>query len=83
MAKEVTIHYDLLGQELSVGCYVVASRRGAYSSTMCICKVTKLTPKKITIEDVKKGYDSEWSTYPTETVKLSGEEATAFILKYA
>ena len=83
MAKEITVHLDLLGQELSVGCHVVASRRGAYSSSMCICKITKFTPKKITIQDIKKGYNSEWSTYPAETVKLVGEEVLAYILKYA
>jgi hypothetical protein len=82
MAKEITVHLDLLGRELSVGSVVAAMRHHGYSTSMCVCRVTKINPKKVTLEDVKKEY-AEWLTYSNETVKLSSEEATAFILKYA
>jgi hypothetical protein len=82
MAKEIITHTDLMGQNISVGSYVVASHKNAYTSSMCICCITKLTPKKVFLKDVKKVY-KEWSVWPSETVKLSGEEALFYILKHA
>jgi hypothetical protein len=79
MAAEIT-HNDLLNQDLNVGNYVVASRRGQYSSTMTICQITKTTPKKVFLQEVKT--KREWSTWPQETVKLSGEDVLHYILKY-
>lgn len=80
--KEPVIHTDILGQELIEGCYVAAPR----SNAMYICKVTKLNPKMIRIVNAKKSaYRSDvgWLVYPNETVRLTGEEAMAYILKYA
>lgn len=80
--KEPVEHTDILGQTLTEGCYVAAPRH----NTMYICRVTKLNPKMIRIVNAKKsGYRSSdgWLVYPKETVKLSGEEAMLYILKYA
>lgn len=80
--KEPVKHIDILGQEITEGCYVAAPR----SNTMYICRVTKLNPKMIRIVNAKRG-DSRsgdgWLVYPKETVRLTGEEAMAYILKYA
>lgn len=80
--KEQVVHTDILGQELVEDCYVAAPR----SNTMYICKVTKLNPKMIRIVNVQKtAYrsDNGWLVYPNETVRLTGEEVLAYILKYA
>ena len=79
MPKEL-VHADLLGQEITVGNYVVASQRSQYSSTMTICRIVRTTPKKVFLENVKT--KREWSTWPQETVKLSGEDVLHYILKY-
>ena len=79
--KELPIHLDILGQELAVGNYVAGARPTQYSSSMVICKIVKVTPKKVYLETVKG--KREWSTWPYETIKLSGEDVMAFILKYA
>lgn len=81
MAKaDPEFHSDIVGQEIRVGSYVAASYRSTYSSTLTICRVTRLTPKKINIVGLKD--KKEWSIWPHETVKLSGEDVLAFILKY-
>lgn len=80
--KESVIHTDILGQELTEGCYVAAPRH----NTMYICRVMKLNPKMIRVVNAKKsGFraDNGWLAYAKETVKLSGEEAMTYILKYA
>ena len=79
--KEIPIHLDKLGQELSEGNYVVASHR----NSMYICRIKKINKVMLRIMDVEhSGYASDgWLVYPGETVKLSGEEATAYILRYA
>jgi len=79
MAAEIT-HFDLLSQELKAGNYVVSSRRGQYSSHMVICQITRTTAKKVFLLEVKS--KKEWSTWPHETVKLSGEDVLHYILKY-
>jgi hypothetical protein len=80
-AKPLT-HTDLLGQELSEGSVVAAVRHSGYGAYMCICRVIKITPKKVVLEDVKQEY-KEWLAYPAGTVKLSSEEAMMYILKHA
>lgn len=78
--KEKIVHTDILGQEITDGCYVASSHR----NTMHICKVIKISPKMLRIIDVKSKKPGDgWLAYPSETVKLSGEDAMAFILKYA
>ena len=81
MAKEIEYHLDILGQEVRVGNYVAAAFRSTYSSTLNICKVIRLTPKKVYLLGLKETH--EWSVWPSETVKIDGVEAMAFILKYA
>lgn len=80
--KEPVVHTDILGQEITEGCYVAVPHR----NTMYICKVTKINPKMIRVVNVKNtGYRANdgWLVYPSEGVKLSGEEALAYIMKYA
>ena len=80
-SKTEIIHKDILGQDIAIGNYVAASRKFHYSSEMSICRVIRTTPKKVFLENVKD--KREWSTWPHETVKLSGEDVLAFILTYA
>jgi hypothetical protein len=78
-----TIHLDKLGQELAEGNYVA----GCHRNSMYICKIIKINKKMLRILDIKctpSTYgDIGWLVYSCDTVKLSGEEATAYILKYA
>ena len=81
MAKaDPEFHLDIIGQEVRVGSYVAASFKGRYTSTLTVAKVTKLTPKKVNLISLKD--KEERSVLATETVKLSGEDILAFILKY-
>jgi len=82
MAKEKTpeFHLDILGQEIRVGNYVAASLKSMYGSTLHVARITKLTPKKVNLTGLKN--KREWSIWAQETVKLSGEDVSAFILKY-
>ena len=81
MAKQdPEFHIDLIGQEVRVGNYIAASYRGAYSSTLTVARVTRLTPKKVNLISLKD--KKEWSIWAHEVVKLSGEDVLAFILKY-
>jgi len=73
-------HLDLLGQEVRVGNYVVASLKSSYGSTLQIAKVDRLTPMKIFLSGVKT--KRTWSTWSSECVKLSGEDVLAFILTH-
>jgi hypothetical protein len=80
--KEPVIHLDKLGQTIEEGNYVA----GCHRNSMYICKILKCTAKQIRINDIKslnKRHDAGWLVYPGETVKLSGEDAIAYILKYA
>ncbi len=81
MAKAQIVHKDILGQDLIEGNYVAAS----HHNSMYICRVIKITPKQIRIVNVKSNsrLDTGWLKYSSETVKLSGEDAMAFILTYA
>jgi hypothetical protein len=78
--KPPEFHIDLLGQEICIGNYVVASYKNSYSSTLTICRVTRLTEKKVCLKGIQR--KDEWLDWPHETVKLSGEDILAFILKY-
>lgn len=79
---------DILGQILEIGNYVAVGKGNA----MYICQVCKLTPKMIRAKPIR-SQDSHilgWSNkdngvliYSSNTVKLSGEDAVAYILKYA
>lgn len=82
MAKEKApeFHLDILGQEIRVDNYVVASLKSMYGSTLHVARIIKLTPKKVNLVGLKN--KREWSTWAHETVKLSGEDVLAFILKY-
>ena len=75
-----TTQIDLLGQDIIVGNYVAASYKTQYSSTLVVCRITRFTAKKVNLVGLKD--KREWSTWPSETVKLSGEDVLAFILKY-
>lgn len=78
--KQVT-HLDKLGQELNIDNYVV----GCHCNTLYICRILKINKVMIRIQDIRHNkYDEGgWLVYPDQTVKLSGEDATAYILKYA
>jgi len=78
--KEKEEKRDILGQPLSEGSYVaVAHHNGLY-----VCVIKKITPKKLRVRNIKSSPESDgWLVYSTETVKLSGEDALAYILTYA
>jgi hypothetical protein len=78
--------FDILGQPLEPGNYVAVGKGNA----MYICQVCKITPKMIRAKLVNKkdhvyrGHDNDGMLiYSSNTVKLSGEDAVAYILKYA
>lgn len=79
--KNQVIHLDKLGQELNVGNYVV----GCHHNSVYICRILKINKVMIRIQDIRHNkYDEDgWLVYPNQTVKLSGEDATAYILRYA
>lgn len=75
---------DILGQPLEVGNYVAVGKGNA----MYICRVCKITPKMIRAKPVRndiymRSGDEGALIYSSNTVKLSGEDATAYVLKYA
>ena len=79
--KEKPVHLDLLGQEITDGCYVASCRR----NQLYVCKVSKISPIKIRVIPINNTdwrAEKGWLTYPKDTVKLSGEEAMVFILKH-
>jgi len=81
--KQPTVYKDKLGQELAKGDYVA----GCHRNTMYICRILKINNVMLRIVDIKDKsgrYEKDgWLVYPSETVKLSGESALAYILKYA
>lgn len=79
--KKQAIHLDKLGQELNVGNYVV----GCHRNSVYICRILRINKVMIRIQNIRHNkYDEDgWLVYPDQTVKLSGEDATAYILKYA
>lgn len=84
MTKAAPIYLDLLGQELAIGNYVVCSRKSTYSSTLTVCQIIRFTPMKVCVKSIGKDqYQREWATWPSETVKMTGAESTAYILKNA
>ncbi len=73
-------HVDILGQPLAVGSYVAVAR----SNAMFIGVIVKLTPKMMRARHLKSHADDTGSLiYTANSVKLSGEEAVAYILKHA
>ncbi len=79
MKKEIILN-DVLGQRLTVGCYVAASHRNG----LYICRVVKITAKMARVVHIKdKSKDpGGWLKYPSETVMLSGEDALSYILAH-
>lgn len=78
--------FDILGQPLDVGNYVAVGKGNA----MYICRVCKITPKMIRAKLINKNdyvsgghSESGMLIYSDNTVKLSGEDAIAYVLKYA
>ena len=70
-------HVDILGQPLAEGNYVAIS----HHNSMYICKIVKVTPKKIRAQPIKWKGDGGLLIYPTDSVLLSGPDALAYILK--
>lgn len=79
MAKKIIniSHKDLLGRDLEVGNFVVAS---AYGNDLAVYKIMKMTPKMIRVRQLKSKYDKP--IYPAQSIKLTDEkELTMLILK--
>jgi hypothetical protein len=74
----IKIHKDILGQELSEGCFVAVARH----SELTICKVVKLHPRQMRVSLLGDS-TTDWLTYSSQCVKISGEEVMIYILKYA
>ena len=72
-------HNDLLGQPIIEGdCVVFPS-----SNTMYVGTVTKLNPKMIKVKSVGTKYSWEQNKYPSDIVKVHGEEVTMYLLRNA
>jgi len=70
-------HKDLLGRDLGVGDFVVAS---AHGNDLRVYSVTRMTAKMIRVKRVKASYDRP--LYPNQVVKLTDEkELTMLFLK--
>lgn len=79
MAKKTieVSHKDLLGRNLSVGDFVVASTHG---NNLGVYSITRLTPRMVRVKKLKKSYDRP--LYPEQVVKLIDEkELTMLLLK--
>jgi hypothetical protein len=73
---------DLLGREVKVGNYVVASlSRGKYSSEMTVCRITNFTPKMIKLMPLTGRYIEERLTCSNACVLVSDEEVAMYILR--
>jgi len=75
-------HLDILGQTIQEGNYVAVSHK----NLLQVCKVIRLNPKMMRVKPIKKDYYYRGDghlVYSNQTILLSGEEATAYILKYA
>lgn len=80
MAK-IPEHYDKLGRLLSEGdCVAFPS-----SNTLCIGTIAKVNPKMLKVKQL--GSTGYWARgtnkYPSDLVKLEGEDVTMFLLKNA
>ena len=81
MAKDLPEHYDKLGRLLSEGdCVAFPS-----SNTLCIGTITKVNPKMLKVKQL--GSTGYWARgtnkYPSDLVKLEGEDVTMYLLKNA
>ena len=70
-------HKDLLGRDLEIGNFVVASTHG---NDLGVYSIVRMTPKMIRVKKLKQKYDRP--LYPTQVVKLTDEkELTMLLLK--
>ena len=69
------IHFDRVGKRLAVGDIVVYPDH----NHLAIGKIKKLNPKMITIGSVEE--NSGAIKYPSDLIKLEGNEITMFLLK--
>ena len=79
MAKKTIngIHKDLLGRNLEVGNFVVASTHG---NDLGVYSIVRMTPKMVRVKKLKSKYDRP--LYPAQTVKITDEkELTMLLLK--
>lgn len=74
-------HYDKLGRLLGEGdCVAFPS-----ANTLCIGTITKVNPKMLKVKQL--GSTGYWARgtnkYPSDLVKLEGEDVTMYLLKNA
>jgi hypothetical protein len=80
MNKSAPVHTDIFEQPVLEGSYVAVGRH----NSLYICVVKKLNAKMIRVRNIRaKGTDVGGLVYSKETVKLSGEDIIAYILKHA
>ena len=79
MTKPAPEHVDILGQPLNEGCHVAM----AHHNRMMIGKIIKLNPKMIRVIPLKGTYraDGGYLVYSSQTVRLDGPDALAYILR--
>jgi hypothetical protein len=82
MAKPEPEHTDILGQPLSEGCHVAMTCR----NQMMIGKIIKMNPKMLRVIPIGKTFSTYRSeegylVYGSQTVRLDGPDALAYILK--
>lgn len=79
MPKPAAEHKDILGQPITEGSHVAVAKH----NMMQICKITKVTPKKIRVTPVQGHWRNGYLIYPQDSVLLSGPDAMAYILIHA
>lgn len=76
--KEVTTHYDKLGQEIAVDDFVAFP----VSNGLMMGRVTKLNPKMIKVTKIPAGkWGGTWNKYPEDIVKIESSLASLYCLK--
>lgn len=78
--KKVIEHVDFFGEPLLVGDIVVAADGGSKGS-MAVCKVIKLNPKLVELENLKQTYRRSFLRYPHFMVKVNNDVVIQYILE--
>ena len=80
MKEEEQVVFDKIGQEIRLGSIVAAPNS---KTSLVICRVTKLMPKKLRIEEVgneTKTYRPNWDKYHHEVICIDEMEHTVMYL---
>jgi len=76
-------HVDFFGEPLDIGDLVVAAD-GGNRGALAICRITKITPKMITLQSVITKYSykrSSFLRYPYYVIKVNSDVVADYILQ--